>query len=243
MRSPRRFWRGRREETHPARLIFYRLPGGAPAPPAGGPIWQHATRDIQGVTPTCDRSLSTKKPGIEQMIASTTKLAKPFRKISVEFLTKRKIAVQFCILQNLPDESTAIWRIFRLSEIGGCAFQQTCRRTGRAPSLANGTASLAAASSSSSLRCRARALRRAFASSARPSSASPCPTLACKASSRSMLTCLATAFSLLFLVQEAGVRSFLFSAGKGGRALGRLLVPVVDVRVVVVAAAVADLKA
>eukprot|EP00962_Isochrysis_galbana_P053758 scaffold25270_cov104-Isochrysis_galbana.AAC.9 len=35
----------------------------------------------------------------------------PFRKISVEFSTKRKIAVQFC---KISDESTAIWRFFRL---------------------------------------------------------------------------------------------------------------------------------
>eukprot|EP00962_Isochrysis_galbana_P048872 scaffold20513_cov130-Isochrysis_galbana.AAC.1 len=35
----------------------------------------------------------------------------PFRKISVELSTKRKIAVQFC---KISDESTAIWRFFRL---------------------------------------------------------------------------------------------------------------------------------
>eukprot|EP00962_Isochrysis_galbana_P057637 scaffold30067_cov141-Isochrysis_galbana.AAC.1 len=38
-------------------------------------------------------------------------LSWPFRKISVEFSTKRKIAVQFC---KISDESTAIWRFFRL---------------------------------------------------------------------------------------------------------------------------------
>eukprot|EP00962_Isochrysis_galbana_P060856 scaffold35843_cov90-Isochrysis_galbana.AAC.2 len=36
--------------------VFDRLPGGAPAPPAGGPIWQHTTRDMQGVAPTCNLS-------------------------------------------------------------------------------------------------------------------------------------------------------------------------------------------
>eukprot|EP00962_Isochrysis_galbana_P053030 scaffold24499_cov109-Isochrysis_galbana.AAC.1 len=41
----------------------------------------------------------------------STNLGRPFRKISVEFSTKRKIAVQFC---KISDESTAIWRFFRL---------------------------------------------------------------------------------------------------------------------------------
>eukprot|EP00962_Isochrysis_galbana_P002586 scaffold702_cov119-Isochrysis_galbana.AAC.6 len=36
---------------------------------------------------------------------------RPLSKISVEFSTKRKIAVQFC---KISDESTAIWRFFRL---------------------------------------------------------------------------------------------------------------------------------
>eukprot|EP00962_Isochrysis_galbana_P007018 scaffold1894_cov120-Isochrysis_galbana.AAC.5 len=40
-------------ETNATSPFFDRLPGGAPAPPAGGPIWQHATRDMQGVLCCC----------------------------------------------------------------------------------------------------------------------------------------------------------------------------------------------
>eukprot|EP00962_Isochrysis_galbana_P053000 scaffold24470_cov129-Isochrysis_galbana.AAC.1 len=38
-------------------IFFDRLPGGAPVPPAGGPIWQHATRDVQGVAPSKVRTV------------------------------------------------------------------------------------------------------------------------------------------------------------------------------------------